>query len=594
MLEVGFGKADITAYHPGIGMLGYGRFDQFAEGVAEPLHARAFSILDPDTGRHVVLVVADLCFVTGAVRQGVLTLLAERHGDLGVGERNLLLTANHTHSSPGGYTHHLLYNVTVPGFADPVYRDIVDGITTAVAQAARTRVPGRIRLATGSFDPDEPIAFNRSMKAFLRNPEAAGFRESERSRAVDREMTLLRFEDAAGRPLASLCWFGVHGTCVRGENRLLHPDSKGMASVALEEHARKEWGNPSFVAGFAQGPQGDVTPSACTDPRLRARDGVSDHGLDFARQHGQMQARRALRILQDAATGPDLGTRIGAALRYDDQSCQAVDPRWVGGQEGLTTIPATIGIVMPTGTEEGPGALYAFLPLFRGLNHLEGRYRKLKSLFGLNPPPDRDPRGPRFHFLEPGLGDEGRAFELFKAGRPRLPPWIDPAIRTLHDVARRGGMRGFPWTPTVLPAQILLLGPLAIVGLPSEITLTAGRRLARAVTPALAEAGVTRVQVTPFCNAYAHYVTTPEEYLHQHYEAACTLYGRWTLPAWQTRMAALARAIRDDSWDETADLGPRPLMATPEILAAQRWVSPSAEVHPHYPLWKMIFNGSPA
>lgn len=576
MLEAGFGKADITAFHAGVGMLGYGRFDQFAEGVAEPLFARAFSIHDPSTGRQVTLVVADLCFVSAAVRLEVLARLDRNHADLGIGDADLLLTANHTHSGPGGFTHHLLYNVNIPGFVVPVFEDIVAGVTAAVVQAARSREPVRIRLQTGHFDPDEPVAFNRSMAAFLRNPEAAGFGPADRARVVDREMVLLRFERPGGFPLALLCWYGVHGTCVRGENRLLHPDSKGLAAVQVEDHARTAWGNPAFVAGFAQGPEGDVTPNEVADPRLRERDGVADHGLAFARRHGEIQARRALRIFDDAARGPDLGTRLGAALRYADQQAQPVDPAFVGGRTGLTTIPGTLGILMPTGTDEGPGALYPARPLFRALNRAEGHYRWVKSHFGLNPPPADDPRGPRFHFLETGRGDEGRVFELLRAGRPQVPGWVDPSVAYLRAVADRGGMRGMPWTPTILPAQILLLGPLALVSIPTEITTIAARRLAAAVAPALEGVGVGRILVTPLCNDYAHYVTTPEEYLEQHYEAACTLYGRWTLPAWQTRFAALAAQVRQQPWDPAAETGPLPLRASPEVLAAQRWTPPAA------------------
>ncbi len=42
--------------------------------------------------------------------------------------------------------------------------------------------------------------------------------------------------------------------------------------------------------------------------------------------------------------------------------------------------------------------------------------------------------------------------------------------------------------------------------------------------------------IGPYANSYSGYIVTPFEYLEQEYEAGSTLYGRWTLAAWQTAL----------------------------------------------------------
>jgi neutral ceramidase len=56
---------------------------------------------------------------------------------------------------------------------------------------------------------------------------------------------------------------------------------------------------------------------------------------------------------------------------------------------------------------------------------------------------------------------------------------------------------------------------------------------------------LTHVLVAGYSNGYIHYVTTPEEYMAQRYEAGSTMYGRWELPALVQTVTLLATALRD-------------------------------------------------
>jgi neutral ceramidase len=101
-----------------------------------------------------------------------------------------------------------------------------------------------------------------------------------------------------------------------------------------------------------------------------------------------------------------------------------------------------------------------------------------------------------------------------------------------------------------------VIGDVAICALPAELTTVAGRRTCDGVTKALASAGVRRSVLAGYANAYAGYVTTPEEYALQDYEGASTHFGQWTLPAYQTELARLAARLRGEIVRPRADVRP--------------------------------------
>lgn len=74
----------------------------------------------------------------------------------------------------------------------------------------------------------------------------------------------------------------------------------------------------------------------------------------------------------------------------------------------------------------------------------------------------------------------------------------------------------------------------------------AGRRLRQTVKAQLGD-WATDVVLAGYSNGYAGYVTTPEEYDLQQYEAGHTLHGRWTLPAYQQVAAELATSLQQQT-----------------------------------------------
>jgi neutral ceramidase len=238
--------------------------------------------------------------------------------------------------------------------------------------------------------------------------------------------------------------------------------------------------SPNLGAGSNYGPVGDP--------------------FENTRVIGERQARKARELF--TATGTTISGPIDYRQRYVDFSHVEIGPEFAA--DGPTrTWPAVIGQSMAAGTFDGPGAPFAH----QGERHRRRLYRIIDHLI-VEPPP-----------------------ELI-AGHAPKPPMLATGI-----------CRPYPWTPQILPIQILRIGQLVIAAGPGEFTITSGLRIRRNVAEALG--GLAQhVIFTGYANAYAGYVTTPEEYDVQLYEGASTHFGRATLPAYQQELARLADDLR--------------------------------------------------
>jgi len=101
--------------------------------------------------------------------------------------------------------------------------------------------------------------------------------------------------------------------------------------------------------------------------------------------------------------------------------------------------------------------------------------------------------------------------------------------------------------PKVIPIHLLRIGEAAILGLPFEVTVEAGRRIGEVLS------GVP--VISSLANDHCDYLTTPEEYAAQHYEGASTLFG----PRQQEFIAGCARRLAEDltAKGTVQDVGPR-------------------------------------
>ncbi|QFU90750.1 neutral/alkaline ceramidase [Amycolatopsis sp. YIM 10] len=507
--RIGIGIADVTGPAAENGMMGYSMPQQQTAGIHQRTRARAY-VIDDGTKR-IAFVNADLGAIFQSVHQAVLAELAKAYGNLYT-DQNVLLNATHTHAGCGGYSHYAAYNLSILGFQEQTFDAVVDGIVEAIKAAHEDLRPGTISLGRGELTD---ASANRSRTAFELNPAAdkAFFPLS-----IDPAMTVLRLTQQ-GRDTGAICWFATHGTSMTNGNKLISGDNKGYAAYHWEHDqagVRYLDGKPGFVASFPQTNSGDMSPNL----NLKPGSGPTEDEFENTRIIGERQYRAARRAY-DAGT-PVSGS-IDFRMSFVDMSKVDVDGRFTPDGTPRRTCTAAIGASMLAGsTEDGPG-----LPLPEGI-----RNPFIDALGGMDAPVPK---------------------ELADAQAPKVV------------AVPFGAMKPYPWAPEVLPLQLVRIGSLYLVAGPAEFTIVAGLRLRRTVA---AELGVPleNVLVQGYANAYSQYVTTPEEYDSQQYEGASTLFGRYTLPAYQQEFARLAAAMRAG---KPVEPGPRPRDLTDKQLNFQ-------------------------
>jgi neutral ceramidase len=483
--QLGAGIYDITGPAAELGMMGYAMVDQKTAGIHLRLRSRAFVIASPCNGKRAVFVSADLGQVFQGVKQQVVEKLRAKYGTL-YSDDNVVLSATHTHSGPGGFSHYALYNLTILGYDKQNFDAIVDGIYQSIVRANDNLAPGSIRIASGDL---LDASINRSPGAYLRNPSTE---RSQFSTDTDKKMTLMRLQGDDGRELGLINWFAVHGTSMGNDNLLISGDNKGYASYLFEKlKATNYTAQKTFVAAFAQSNEGDVTPNIYGGTNGGGADDFESTELSGRKQY------TLAKTLYDTATVKLTG---GVDYRHAYVKFDAVQ---VAAQyaDGLahTTCTAAIGDSMIAGAEDGPG-----------------------------------------------YGSEGATCEslhdtwsAFNCALSTTPCQGEKPI-----ILETGSMTPYPWTPEVLPLQVVKLGNVALVAVPFEPTTMSGRRLRQKVLAQLSPMGVDQVIIAGLSNAYAGYLTTREEYAKQDYEGASTHFGPWQLAAVTQEVDKLAIALR--------------------------------------------------
>jgi neutral ceramidase len=507
---VGRGLSDITGEAVECGMLGYGRADQQTEGIHTRQRSRAFVVAE-ESGNRILIVINDLPLMFDSVHQEVLRRLAFSYGDL-YSAKNTMMTATHTHCAPGGYSHHLLYNSNTKGFRSKTFSALVDGIVEAIDRAHADVAPTQLTLEHGEL---HNASVNRSRVSFELNPAAD---KAFFPNAIDPQTTLLRMA-RSDATVGAINWFPTHNTSMTNQNRLISSDNKGYAGYFWErivegmDYLHDPAGQPPFIGAFAQTNAGDMSPNL----NLHPGDGPTKDEFENARIIGLRQYEAAAELAANGGT--DLNGPIDSRLVYVEMNNITVRPEFSGdGRSHTTSGPA------------GGSASFA------------------------------------------GAWADGPAFPGFREGRNVWADWpskIAYAISSkLKDsqapkgIMLPGGIinRFLPVVAQRVPVQLLRIGSLYLIGIPGEVTITAGLRLRRTVA-AIVEADLQNVLVAGYSNGYIHYVTTPEEYEAQQYEGGSTLFGKWELPALQQTVADLAQAMKSgtpvDAGPSTDDLSGR-------------------------------------
>lgn len=536
---VGVGRAiitDVAARDPDsrLPMQGWVEPDQLSSAVDDdtpalggsgtevPLIARAFVLADGDSGTRAAIVVADIWSGSIALKQAVVDRLSRGNPESPWTADTILISGTHTHSAPGGYLHHMLYNIVPeiteagPGFDPHVFESVVAGIVRAIETAIENMAPGRLRVAQGRI---AGLTQNRSMPAFALNPPRA---QAEFPRGVDERVVQLNFErrSAPGvfTPIGFINWFAIHPTNLGPKWTRLSGDNKGWAAHLIETQF-----GPDFAAGFANGAAGDVTGNFL--PGQAGFDPVNGPPTQAHRDRmikaGEVQARKALDLV---ALG---GSELAGPIQISEHRVDLVQ---------RTKTVGAFGLSMAAGSSEDKGAslIREGIQLIDPLNPTQTTAGNLIGNLAL-------PLLSAANNLMVGL----TAVFSSRPLNARFPPVVDAALVAQHFpkpiLLVPGLFQPDSWCPEIVPVQVLRCGRFATVAIPAEVTTVAGARLVAAARVAFR--GVEHWALTSYANGYASYVTTREEYAAQEYEGASTLYGAGMCRALELGVRKLAQAM---------------------------------------------------
>jgi neutral ceramidase len=563
MYQSGWGKREILIKPQGYAMFGYGKWDHRAVAQQTALYARALYIADENENA-VIFCCLDMGCITAAMRSGVCNQLRTIMGNA-FNDSSFVLTATHTHSGPGGCGHEALYNVPTPGFVPAHLDAVIAASVEAIVTAWKSIAPTELGVSRASFADDVPVAWNRSLAAYNRNPDVIKKDQSERHLALDRSMAVLSLRrDGELQSLLSL--FGVHATCVGNTLHRYDSDNKGYAAVQVEDYLAAS-GIQDSVAIFAQATAGDVSPHYHGEGDVQRRKNIKGEAeYVYAAQNGGHQSQLALSAVSHKNEEKITG-KIDSILSFIDFTAVHAAPEFANGLDDAWTSEPCSGAAFFQGTPiDGPGAPVILVSAISAL-------AKMVKAVHLRPRTVQCKDAEYYRGLYASQGNKSILFELGRKrilGRPMsslLPGIIDPLIGELKRQIKAGAIKDSPLVSTVMPLQIISIGQLALVCCPGEFTTVSGRRVLETVKARLQKRGIEHVLICTYCNDYMGYVTTQEEYQQQAYEGGNTLFGQWTLAAFQTGFARLADEMLKPSAERTHDQVTRPLPVPEHELA---------------------------
>jgi hypothetical protein len=217
-LRAGAARVDITpAADAALPMAGYGGRTQGATGIHDSIFVRAI-VLD-DGATQVALVAWELLYVPDPVWADVSQTVA---AELGIQPENFLLAAVHNHGAASlGAT---------PANTAEYTKKVETAAVEAVRRAKARLQPARFGIGTGA-------AYLNMNRRELTAAQGwwLGFNENGPS---NKTVTVLRFEDMEGKPIAFLINYAVHVVVMGPENRQITGDLAGATSRFVEQHYR--------------------------------------------------------------------------------------------------------------------------------------------------------------------------------------------------------------------------------------------------------------------------------------------------------------------------------------------------------------------
>lgn len=542
-MRAGVSKVPFDVYEPGLGMLGYGRHFNKLEDQLDTIHARAFAFIDANQ-QSFYLVNCELCFITPNLKKLVVETLQEKFPEEDYHDRNIMITAQHTHSGPAGYSEHPLYNFPVPQFRPKVLYSIANTIVEAIVLSKNNVKEAHLFFEQSEVEPELEIGYNRSLKAYNNNEEVEKLTPYQTHLAIERKMDLLRIDDAEGNPLGQINFFGVHTTSLGFRENKLSGDNKGYAAAYFEEDMGK-----NFVAAFAQQLTADISPNFHGKGKSWKK-GPFKSDIENCKFNGQLQYQKAKQTWKNATKNKVEGS-IDTEIRYHDFANVLCHPKFTKNNENAWTSSACHGTAFFAGTPvDGPGMPEVVHKLARAVSRSIRFYeiQKAKKSKDIS----------YKEWIERKYATQNPKTILFETGKGIIwgtkniqnfivPSFVDGGLKQMKKEYKLGALRELPWTPHFLPIQIATVGNIAFVGFPGEITTIAGQQLRRMIQQKLAHKGIQHVIIASYANCYMGYCVTNDEYQVQCYEGGHTVFGQWTHAAFMTKFEELTEEMMKPS-----------------------------------------------
>ncbi|QRV98228.1 hypothetical protein RhiJN_26247 [Ceratobasidium sp. AG-Ba] len=557
---LGVGIGDVTGPVVETNMMGYADLSQTDTGLHMRQFSRAYIVATPGTNSakdRILFVNSDICMGDTAVRRGILQQLGTLYPGVYT-ESNFALVGTHSHAGVGGYLNNLLPTLTSLGFVKQTYDAIVNGTVLAVKRAHESLAPGTLSLGnTTVLDTN----INRSPYSYTANPaeERARYQYDQ-----DKDLHLLKFTDNSGTARGFLSFFAVHGTSLYQNNTLVSTDNKGMAAYLYEASVQPDAapGKNTFVAGFVQSNVGDTSlhrlGAFCQSPG-KAWDGqpceykrstcgnrTEDcHGRGPGFQISDFESNRIIgdnqfkgaKTLMDGSSLRPVQGAVRSLHTYVNMSNYTFP---LANGTTVHTCPPAMGYGFAGGTTDGPGA-FDFTQ-GQTADGTQNPFWEVVKNFVTTPPSEEQKR---CQYPKP---------ILFNTGYTKFP---------------------YAWSPDIVDIQMMRVGQLVILVVPGEFTTMAGRRIRESVRAKLISSGVigndAYVVIAGPANTYSHYVTTREEYGIQRYEGASTIYGPFTLEAYQNLYTGLVGYLADGA-NDSPPVGPVPEDLTKKAISLQTGV----------------------
>ena len=541
---IGTGISDITGPPAEVQFAGYCDFSQLGEGIFMRQWARAFIIRDRADNSSVVLVVADIPLMSGGVYVKVINMLKEKFGGI-YNEKNVIVSATHTHSGPGGYFKTYALNIFAGmTFHEGNFNKIANGIFNAIVMAHNRLAPGKVMVNSGTFSRAKFQRVNRqrSEEAYYLNRDLYDFLSPDGTpEDANASLTQLKFIRNDGSEIGIYNWTPVHPNVSGSHLRLINGDVSGMASYLCEKkHGTDYLDNRDFVAAFAYSDAADTSSNlpedallpqfAGIDKTLKVDangtiiDWIADGTCDYERLTLRANTVASLAEKLNDGAGYELTGAIRCRQIFAAAQGMAIKPEYIDDRDiyyadilkedkyhcRLCNGAAGVGFFAGS-TEDGDSGM---------VKAGEGNPRTVTD-YSISNLEDliKDPVPAIADILLRTVVPKAEAYQ-------EMDCQLEKRLTLSFDELDNLIPSGKAWNMNQ-PFQIVKIGSFAILAMPFEVTTMSGRRLKAEIKKVLTD--VQNVMINSTSNDDMRYLTTREEYASQQYEGGATLLGPYSL-----------------------------------------------------------------